>query len=317
MAKTPLAVTIRIDLSIVKTNLFLGGAGSLVQAEPLSIRYTVIVQIQTSSEVWARIEADARERPGGIVATDGDGTLWTGDVGEDLFHAFLEGGRVEPAALEGLRRTARHHDLSDAGSGVDIARRIYAAYLAGGYAEERMCELMTWCFAGWTRAEVAGFARHVVDWGRLAERLHEEVHDVLDRARAAGLGALLVSASPLAVVREAGARVGFGEEEVVAAVARFEGEVMLPEVEAPIPYGPGKVSRLLERIGERRPVYAAFGDNAFDVALLASARVPVAVRPKPRLRARASEVAGLVELAAASISPAGSRARLRGRWSST
>jgi phosphoserine phosphatase len=50
-------------------------------------------------------------------------------------------------------------------------------------------------------------------------------------------------------------------------------------------------------VGEARPLYAAFGDNAFDVSLLAGAAVPVAVRPKPRLRARAGEVPGLVELA--------------------
>ncbi len=42
---------------------------------------------------------------------------------------------------------------------------------------------------------------------------------------------------------------------------------------------------------------AAFGDNAFDVAMLSEARVPVAVRPKDRLRERAAEVAGLVEIA--------------------
>ena len=89
---------------------------------------------------------------------------------------------------------------------------------------------------------------------------------------------------------------GFAPDQVVAARARFEGEVLLPEVERPIPYGPGKVSRLLERMGAGRTLYAAFGDNAFDVALLASARIGVAVRPKTRLRERAHEVAGLVEL---------------------
>jgi phosphoserine phosphatase len=82
----------------------------------------------------------------------------------------------------------------------------------------------------------------------------------------------------------------------VAARPRYEGDVMLPEVDRPIPYGAGKVTRLDERIGPSRILFAAFGDNAFDVALLASARVGVAVRPKPRLRERAHEVPGLVEL---------------------
>jgi phosphoserine phosphatase len=55
--------------------------------------------------------------------------------------------------------------------------------------------------------------------------------------------------------------------------------------------------RLRERIGAGMALYAAFGDNAFDVALLAGAQVSVAVRPKARLRERAGEVPGLVELA--------------------
>jgi phosphoserine phosphatase len=255
------------------------------------------LDIQTADQVWARIELLARAHAGGVVATDGDGTLWSGDVGEDLFHAFIEHGRVEEPALDAIRREARGHGLSDAGAGADVARRIYAAYVEGRFPEERVCELMTWCFAGWTRREVAAFARAVVERGNLASRLHGELLSVLDRVRRAGVDLVLVSASPVAVVLEAGAHVGIREDHVVAARPRFDGEVMLPDVERPIPYGPGKVRRLRERIGEHRVLYAAFGDNAFDVALLASAQVGVAVRPKPRLRERAHEIPGVVELA--------------------
>lgn len=254
------------------------------------------MELQSAEEVWARVERLARAQPGGVVATDGDGTLWSGDVGEDLFHAFVDRGEVAPPALEAFRREAREHDLSDAGTGQDLARRIYAAYVEGHFPEERVCELMAWCFAGWARGQVQELARDVVDRVGLAARLHREVLHVLDRARAAGIEAVLVSASPVAVVLAAGARVGFDEAHVVAAHPRFATDVMLAEVERPIPYGPGKVSRLRERIGGR-PLYAAFGDNAFDVAMLAGAHVAVAVRPKPKLRERAHEVAGLVELA--------------------
>src|SRR5579862_9281153 len=133
------------------------------------------VELQSGDDIWGRIEATAGQRPGGLIATDGDGTLWSGDVGEDLFLAFLDHGRVEPAALAVLQRDAREHGLSDAGGGSDVARRIYAAYLAGGYPEERVCELMTWCFAGWTRSEVDAFARDVVERSGLAKRLHDEL----------------------------------------------------------------------------------------------------------------------------------------------
>jgi len=254
------------------------------------------VQPETADEVWARIEAAARAEPAGVVATDADGTLWSGDVGEDLFEAFLEHGRVEPAAEEAIRRDARDHGLSDAGSGPDVARRLYAAYGEGRFPEEAMCELMAWCFAGWTAREVGTFARQVVDRVDLGARLHGELQAVLERVRGAGIEVVLVSASPVAVVLEAGGRVGFDGPHVVAAHPRFEGDLMLAEVDRPIPYGMGKVTRMRERIGNGRPLLAAFGDNAFDVALLASARVPVAVRPKPRLRERAYEVSGLVEL---------------------
>jgi phosphoserine phosphatase len=254
------------------------------------------VHLQTADDVWARIEALARAQPGGVVATDGDGTLWKGDVGEDMFHAFLHHGRVEPPALEALRREARDHGLSDAGTGADVARRIYGAYVAGHFPEQRVCEMMTWCFAGWARAEVRSFARAVVDRGSLATRLHAEVFCVLDRVRAAGIDVVLVSASPAPVVIEAGSRVGFREAWVAASRPQFSDDTMLADVERPIPYGDGKVIRLKERVGEARVIYAAFGDNAFDVAMLAAAQIGVAVRPKPRLRDRAHTVAGLVEL---------------------
>jgi len=296
IAKHPNAATVRIALfrSLSKVR-----DASLVQAARSAARYDAAVEQQSADAVWARIEALASGRPGGVVATDGDGTLWSGDVGEDMFHAFLDHGRTEPLAYEAICRQARDHGESDAGGGVDVARRIYAAYLEGRYPEELMCELMAWCFAGWARAEVQAFARDVVDRGGLARRMHHEVLGVLDRARAAGLTVILVSASPIAAIEEAGARVGFDAGSIVAARPVFRGDAMLPDVERPIPYGPGKVTGLRDRIGAATPIYAAFGDNAFDVHLLASAAVPVAVRPKPRLRDRAGDVPGLVEIAQA------------------
>jgi len=263
---------------------------------PLEIDYGRFVQSQSVDAVWARIERLSCSEPGGAIATDADGTLWSGDLGEDLFHAFLDHGQVEAPALEAFRRDARQHALSDAGGGSEVARRIYDAYLAGGFPEERMCELMTWCFAGWTRGAVREFARSVVADADLSDRFHPEVLRILERVRDRGIPAILVSASPFAVIAEGGALVGFDADHVVAARPRYRDDTMLPEVERPIPYGPGKVARLKEQVGESTPLYAAFGDNAFDIAMLATARVSVAVRPKQRLRGRASEVAGIVEL---------------------
>ena len=256
------------------------------------------VRHQSVEEVVARIEQVARdlpESPRGVVATDGDGTLWSGDVGEDLFEAFVEHARVEPAAHEAMVRAATSFGIDEGGTGAMVARRIWDAYHKGSLPEEPVFELMAWCFASWSRADVNAFARDVVVSAGVAARLHPEVADVLAAVRAANIEIFLVSASPRPIIEAAGALVGIASERVVATTPRWDGEAMLADVERPIPYGAGKVHGLRARIGDR-PLYAAFGDNAFDLMMLRDAKVPVAVRPKAKLRARAAEVESLVEL---------------------
>lgn len=230
------------------------------------------------------------------MAFDGDGTLWMGDVGEDVFEATLARGDIREPAVEALRHHATSHQISAQGTGPEIAHRLYDAYRRGGFPEETICEVMTWCHAGWSRGEVEAFAREVIAAKGLRKRLHPEVVRVVDWLRAQGREVLLVSASPRGVIEVAADLVSITPSHVLAATARFAGDVMLPDVERPIPYGPGKVRALTARLGQR-PLIAAFGDNAFDVAMLRKAHMGIAVRPKDRLRERASEVPGLVELA--------------------
>ena len=120
---------------------------------------------------------------------------------------------------------------------------------------------------------------------------------VLAWAEKKGIEVFLVSASPWAIIEHAARMLGLDDAHVIAALPRFEAGRMIADVERPIPYAAGKVANLRARLGPTRPLYAAFGDNAFDIALLSEASVPVAVRPKPRLRERAGEVKMLVEIA--------------------
>jgi phosphatidylglycerophosphatase C len=262
------------------------------------------MESQTKARILERVTEARAARPEGVVAFDGDGTLWSGDVGEDVFRAMLAIGRFEPPAHEELRRAAATLGTSavtavtDAKTGKAIAELLYAEYQAHRYPEDGICELMAWGCAGWSRAEVAELARDVVEDGGLAGRLHEEAVGALEWARNEGIEVFLVSASPRAVVEEAAKLVGIEADHVVAATPRYEGATMLASVDRPIPYGPGKVTRLRERIGQR-PFYAAFGDNVFDIPMLREATVAVAVRPKPRLEERAHEVPGLVRIARA------------------
>jgi phosphoserine phosphatase len=281
--------------AVTYSNLF-ANAGPSERTVASSVDYAVRVEIARADDVLAEIEALRRARPGGVVATDGDGTLWSGDIGDDLLSAFIEHGRVEDVARDAIRRDAREFAIDTSGTPAAVAKRIWDASIAGTFPDERLYELTTWCFAGWSHDDVSAFARDVVVGTALASRLHAELARVLDGVRRSGVDVVLVSASPRAIVEAAASLVGIDVANVVAATPRWAGSTMLADVERPIPYGAGKVDGLRAKIGERA-VYAAFGDNVFDIPMLAHAHLAIAVRPKPKLRARAAEVPALRELA--------------------
>jgi phosphatidylglycerophosphatase C len=256
------------------------------------------MKIEKADVLLARIRERARQAPGGAAATDGDGTLWSGDIGDDFYEALLDRGLVRPRGHEAMARAAKEHGVDASGSASALGLRLWNEYRAGRYPELPFYELMAWCFAGFTREEASALARDVLVATKLRERLHAEVLTVLAGLRADGVEVLLVSASPRAIVEAAAEIVGIAATNVIAATPRHDTEGIMPDVERPIPYAAGKAERLRDRLGARR-LYAAFGDNAFDVAMLAGADIGVAVRPKAALRARAGEVAGIVELATA------------------
>jgi phosphatidylglycerophosphatase C len=247
------------------------------------------------TELTRAIDEAAAREPGGAIAFDGDGTLWSGDIGEDFFFALLEHG-LSDIAVAALAREAEASKLDPKGTARELAHRIHAAYLAGAFSEERVCEIMVWIAAGLSRAELDRFCARVIAEIGLRDRLHGEAIHVVEHARRAGIDVHVVSASPRAIVDQAVALVGLSPSMVVAAREAYDSTgIVQAAVERPIPYGDGKVTRLRERLGSR-VLYAAFGDNAFDVPMLREARLPVAIRPKQRLLDRAPEVRDLVVL---------------------
>ncbi len=244
-----------------------------------------------------------RDSSGALFAFDGDGTLWTGDVGEDIFHAALREGLLKEAAQPALAREARAHGVDADGTSSEIASRLFAAYLRGKYPERDTCAMMTWCYAGLERGELTEFTRLTL--GRLAfeSRLHPEIAPILDFARASGVRVLVVSASPQPIVEQAVAFWGIPAESVAASRAELEGTLLLDRLAAPVPYAEAKPPAL-RGLSPEGDLIASFGDNAFDVELLCAARLGVAVRPKPALCARLLDFPEIVVLDHASPGPA-------------
>lgn len=260
--------------------------------------YVCVVRTLSVAEAIALLDEQVKAEPGGAIAFDGDGTLWSGDIGEDFFEALLDDGTLSESAHSALAQEASEQGLDVTGGAVAIGRRIHAAYLAGTFPEERVCEIMAWACAGWKRAEIDTFAERLLGQKLgLDGRLHGEAIDVVTWARGRGVATFLVSASPRPIVEQAARRVGIPVANVASATEEVDAQgVVQPRVVRPIPYGAGKVMHLRAKLGARM-LYAAFGDNAFDVPMLQEARLPIAIRPKPRLLARAEEIPNLATLA--------------------
>jgi len=234
--------------------------------------------LEALSRVRAELPADA------IVASDGDGTLWRGDIGEALFERAIDRGLLRDAATEALRREARVHGvaLGAARDPNEIGRALLAAMRRGSYEERHAFSMMAWAFAGWSATELGSWSARLLDDLGFERALRSAVVAAIEWARGQGVPFWLVSASPSAVVRAAARRAGVDADRVVAMQPAVVGDQLQPALAAEPTYGEGKLRRLRQRTGA--PLLAAFGDSGYDAAMLCAAALPVAVAPSAALR---------------------------------
>jgi phosphoserine phosphatase len=242
----------------------------------------------TSAELVSRLnEGLSRLSGGAAMVFDADGTLWSGDVGDDLFFYATERGLLRDEARGALEELAAGHGLDARGTPSQLAARMHEAHAEGRFPERVLYEMMAWCFAGMDTEELGDIARGALADGNLSGRLFAPLEPVLAWARGAGIETAMVTASPQAIAEVAGAECGFAVDQIVACRPLVTGGVVQAALAAPIPYGVDKARAGKRRLGDAVWL-AAFGDSGFDFDMLALARLPVAVRPKPELLARLS-----------------------------
>ena len=248
-----------------------------------------VTQSWSASRLITELEKLANEHPDGILAFDGDGTLWSGDVGEDTFFYLMKNHNFSEATTNALRHECKKRNLDDSGEAAQLGKILFDAYSAGNLDEEHVCEIMAWVYAGFSSDELVDYAKNVLAAHSLATRVQEETSTVGEWASRHGIEIFIVSASATQIVRAAASFLSWQVTHVVAATPKENTDhsrqksIIVEDVHRPIPYGPGKVHRLREKIG-KRPILAAFGDNLFDAAMMREAKLGVAVRPKPRLK---------------------------------
>jgi phosphatidylglycerophosphatase C len=240
-----------------------------------------------------RLETHRPEGPFGL-AFDADGTLWSGDVGEDVFTHAVENRLLTSAAEGALREVAQEHGLTGEGA-AGLAAAIFHGYLAGRVPELRVCEVMTWCYAGMTLADLAAIAQEALENRGLAGRVRTLLRPILQWAERRHARVVVISASPESIVRVALQQAHVSVDDLSAAVPRIERNLIQTAMAAPLPYGPVKRTVGL-RLLSGRYWLGSFGDNLFDRDMLGAARIGVAVCPKPALATRLFELPNTVVL---------------------
>jgi phosphatidylglycerophosphatase C len=231
------------------------------------------------------------------LAFDADGTLWSGDVGFDLFKAALAVRALKPDARAALAAEAHAVGLSASADedANEIALRLFAAWAAGDVSDERAFRMMAWAFAGFSEAEMLAFSAETQRASGLEARLHGPAREIIRWAHDEGIEVWIVSASPRAAVVTGARHFGIEPGRVIGVTPLVAEGMLTTELVEPISFDAGKPLALSAQCP--LPVLAAFGDTASDVPLFLAARLAVAIGPNDRLRAAASSVPGLVELA--------------------
>jgi phosphatidylglycerophosphatase C len=256
---------------------------------------TVTARVLSAAELISELEPRLRAGTECALAFDADGTLWSGDVGDDVFRFAVAHGRLREQARAALERQAELRGFEAFPDPNDTAKHLFDAYVAGRYPERDMCELMTWCYAGHSMNEMRELAVEALRAAKHSERLHEELRPILEFARDRGVRTVVISASPRVTVEQATRLWGFSAQDIAASTPEVTQGVIQSAMHGAVPYAGGKVVAGRALLGKLRWV-ASFGDNVFDLEMMQEAELGVAVRPKPALQARLGEIAGALRL---------------------
>lgn len=208
-------------------------------------------------DVLRRVEEVAALGPRASAAFDADGTVWAGDIGEDL-----------------LRELALHRRLLHPPPGDPYALYEHFFHTDPARAFAYCVEVMQ----GLAVADVERWSDELYR-ARFEARVFPGVRAILGRLREAGVRIWLVSASNAVTVRRAALGLGLDPALVLAvegavdAAGRYRGEVV-----PPVTCGHGKVEALRSRLAE--PPAIAFGNSLFDREMLEHAERAVMVAPR-------------------------------------
>ena len=197
---------------------------------------------------------DGRAR-GRAAVFDADGTLWRGDVGEELLRHLAARGAL-PSLAE---PRAAFHEYERRHAVDPVAAYAFNAQVLAGLSQAQLAQ------------DCAALVKE-----RFEGRIFRFTRPWLAALAAGGLEVWVCSASPIWVVEAGAALLGIPKERCLGARCAVEAGVVTDRLEGPLPAGDGKVT-WLERKGVR-PVLAV-GNGELDEPMLRFAEHAIVVAP--------------------------------------
>jgi HAD superfamily phosphoserine phosphatase-like hydrolase len=201
-----------------------------------------------------------------VAAFDCDGTLWSGDAGENFFAWEIKKGLVSAEVAQAMR-----------------AR--YAEYKAGKVTEEDMCGEMVSMHKGLTETAMMEAAREFMS-SAFPGRVFPEMRELVQKLHEQGCEIWAVSSSNEWIIRAGLEQFGIHPDRILAAKAEMTADLVMDRL-VRIPSGPGKPKALREVVN--KTIDAAFGNSRWDTEMLMMAKHAFAVNPNPDLQAIARE----------------------------
>jgi HAD superfamily phosphoserine phosphatase-like hydrolase len=207
------------------------------------------------------VDSVLRLRPS-LAVFDCDGTLWSGDVGEDFFDWELQQG-VFPEDL------------------VRWARQRYADYQAGMVDQDTMCGEMVTLHRGLPEAKVQELCTEFFE-GHFRNRIFPELQHLIRELQSQPCDVWMVSSSNEWIIKASMKHFGIPDEKILAAAVQIDAGIVTDRL-VRVPSGAAKPEAIRMNIGRVPDV--AFGNSRWDTEMLQMSRQPFVVNPFADLEA--------------------------------
>lgn len=224
----------------------------------------------------------ARALPAGFaraVATDADGTLWEGDVGDALFRLVVARDALSDSSREALSWSCSAWLGEVPSSPTAQAEALIAGHAAGRVDIRDLCDLEAACAGDRPRDEFDALLADVA--AKFSRHMRDESVRLLQALRGEGFAVHVVSGSLGALVRATLEAAGVTVDHVSGGELAARGDAVSSRLVAPIPLHGGKVDAL--RAAGRWPAAVGMGDGGWDATFLRGCALPLLVHPKPTL----------------------------------